>query len=771
MLPGAMLGSGKQEIIDLEAMLGDRREPPPPVSVEPPGLGLWFTIDTEASVARQIDPDPDRTVDQLIFGEWGGGEQHGIGLHMDLLEHCGYRGCFFVDVLLEYQFGQEALERVVEAIEGRGHEVELHVHPEHLARSGDDSVRSLAGNLLRKDTDEFRRVMELAVDLFERRMGRPPIAYRAGGYRITDDHFPVLEEFGIRIDASVNVQWNSQVADWMKTRTQPYWVGNVLELPLTWILIRDNRASQGTRSFAPNLTTGDPISGMPASPNGIPRIATFVSHSFELMLADRDASPAALERFRERLRAKLGPAEGDKLADAVGTNMRLYDGAVADDVVAKVAEMMRRIADRPDARCVTCADLLTMAERFPGLERSEPVDPIPAIDRRHKVKSVVGSRIYSAGLRDELSRPGQVLASAEAVANDPPFELRVPTEGLEVAMIASETSSRDGDPAISGAVRVERMSSPAPERSAEFDLVVWPDGFEQCAPSKLGERIDAARAMLRPGGTLTIRARTLGWDPEQSASPAIAALVFPPAIVNPDSSGVPQAEDVTVWDGRTFELWFSGRGFELLDERRISRGPAEIAIVDRFTDKLGALSNEELRTAAVDYALRPSDRMDPAEMTTPTEGPREPIAELISQFTEVRPGDEVLVLSDRRGRRQVDKPRDGTLKALPPSLLLESPPKPGSYDLIVAPGVARVIGPEHLLEACFSLYGALRPGGELLIRLDRDPAAHPTATTALACLLRAGLEVTETASGGTSLDCRLIRPLELEDIHRFFRNG
>ena len=81
------------------------------------------------------------------------------------------------------------------------------------------------------------------------------------------------------------------------------------------------------------------------------------------------------------------------------------------------------------------------------------------------------------------------------------------------------------------------------------------------------------------------------------------------------------------------------------------------------------------------------------------------------------------------------------------------------------------VGPERLQEACFQLYRALRPGSELLIRLDSAPWATPSATTVLACLLRVGFEVTDTAQAADSLDCNLMRPLDLDDIQRFFRNG
>src|SRR5262249_25083742 len=161
-------------------------------------LLLVFSIDTEGFLARQRDPNPATAVDELVFGDFGDGEGRGIGLHMDLLEHFGYRGSFFVDVLSAYQYGEEALKRAVEAILERGHEVQLHVHDEHLRNSDDPAIHGLAGDLMAKDHDEFLKILELGVEVFERLTGQRPIAYRAGGYRIRDEHFPALQEVGIR---------------------------------------------------------------------------------------------------------------------------------------------------------------------------------------------------------------------------------------------------------------------------------------------------------------------------------------------------------------------------------------------------------------------------------------------------------------------------------------------------------------------------------------------------------------------------------------------
>src|SRR5947209_8800299 len=108
----------------LSAVLESPLTQPDGEADQPPSVLLMFTIDTECPIHRMRHPDLARAPDELIFGDVGTGQKLGIDLHMDLLEHFGHRGCFFVEVLMEHQFGQAALERVLEAILSRGHEVE-----------------------------------------------------------------------------------------------------------------------------------------------------------------------------------------------------------------------------------------------------------------------------------------------------------------------------------------------------------------------------------------------------------------------------------------------------------------------------------------------------------------------------------------------------------------------------------------------------------------------------------------------------------------------
>jgi hypothetical protein len=754
------------QTLPLRVMLGDRREPPPPIeSDRDAGLLLVFSIDTEGFLARQKDPNPETAVDELIFGDFPGGQGNGIGLHMDLLEHFGYRGSFFVDVLSAYQYGEDRLKRAVDAILSRGHEVQLHVHDEHLRNSDDPAIRALAGDLMGKDRDEFREILGLGIEVFERLTGQRPIAYRAGGYRIIDEHFPALQELGIKIDTSVNAYLHSRVSEWMKTRTQPYWVDDVLELPPTWTLVRDDREAQETRAFAPNATAGDPVSALPLSGTGIPRIATYVSHSSELMFSDRGLSGDARTTWERNARARLTEEIADKAIQEVTANPRLVNGTVDDDRVYRMAGLLRRIADRDDARCVTFAELSEITDRFPRERRREPVDPVPAIDRPHGESTVTGTRIYSDALLAELSGSG----TAERRSGQPDDEAvttlvnaDVTWKDSEVAVIGSESKDVSEWLERRGVARLEQLGEPDPDSSG-FDVVAWPAGFERSAPVELGDRLEAAAAMLGEAGSLVLRVRTLGVAPrgEANGGPPLSELVFPAAAERSDA--------VTAWDAATFASWFESRGYLVAAERRVARSGAELKAVDRFADKLEAIPNEELQTGAVDFTLRrASEPQSATAETSPDDAEGStPAGDPLSRFAVVTAGDDVVEIKPAgNGPAEIDL-EDVTVTTVAPEAMTDGTLEADSCDVIVCDRALERLEPELLEEAGRSLYRALRPGGQLLLALEGDGARPATDATILVSLLRAGLEVVETEDSDEHRYLRLLRPLELPDIVRF----
>jgi hypothetical protein len=528
--------------LPLDLLLGERRGPASPLTpADDPGLLLVFTIDTECSVLRQPNPDPNRVVDELIFGDLGdGGTPGGIGLHMDLLEHFGFRGCFFVDVLMEFEHGQEALERVVDAIIRRGHEIELHVHPEHLRWSRSSQVASLAREVASgaamRDQDVFRRLMELSVDLFERRLGRPPLAYRAGGFRIADIHFPVLDEFGIQIDSSVQPWFKSQVSDWMRARSQPFRIGRTLEAPPTYFILDEKPGAWETRGFTPNPYLGDPVPSFGSPAGAPPRVLTFLSHSFELLCRRESDVPEAVEAFARRLRAVTAGHHSEQYSGGRRRAVRTFGPDIDDALVAAVTGTLRRVADQPAARCITYAELAAVADRFwPGVTHP-PTDPVPTLDRRRGVTGVVGTRVYGSGLLTHLAARGPAPQGSRAGGQSG----------------GGEGAHRKG----LKRVRFRPLGvAPAAHRGA----------------------LPVLAEVLFPVAAIAVVAEELG------------ARLW---------RGLP-------WDGATFKAWLGERGFEVVAERAVPRPAEQLAALEPFVEKLVWLDRVELETAVLELELRP----------------------------------------------------------------------------------------------------------------------------------------------------------------------
>jgi hypothetical protein len=762
--------------LPLRVMLGEKREPPEPIASDRDAdLLLVFTIDTEGFLARQKDPNPETTVEELIFGNFGGQENRGIGLHMDLLEHFGYRACFFLDVLSAYQYGEDELKRAVDAIKSRGHELQLHLHDEHVRNSDDPSIRALAGDLNRKDPGQFRAILELAVEVFERLVGNRPIAYRAGGYRITDEHFAVLEGAGIRFDSSVNAYFHSAVSDWMRTRTQPHWIGNVLELPVSWTMVRDHRDAPETRAFAPNATAGDPVSLMPGSSTDVPLVATYVSHSLELMKMEPEVSEEEIATFEKNIRARVRDEIAENVIKEVSAGPRLINGELNEDLVYRVAGLLRRIADRDDARCVTFTELDEISDRFPRERRLAPVDPVPAIDRPHGAVTVTGTRIYSDALLSELGENG---------AAKPKRRSRADGDGAVTTLVNADVAWKDSDVAViggdssevgewldrRGVASVEHHGLPSEKAEGKYDVVAWTSGFERCEPAALRDRLETAAGMLRDDGALVLRVRTLGVTPtgERNGEPPLSELLFPAAA---------RESQVTAWDGATFSAWLGSNGLEVTAERRVERPRAELKALDRFRDKLGAIQDEELKTAAVDFTLErapesdagdsgESDEADEADEAEPKDGTD--AGDLLSLFPVVAAGDDVLEITGSEGGATTEiSAEDVTLATAQPEALVEGTVEAESCDVILCDETLERIELERLDDASRELYRVLRPGGHLLLGIGPEDAGPASETTILVGLLRGGLEVVAAERRDGLSYFRLVRPLELPEIVRF----
>jgi hypothetical protein len=493
------------------------------------------------------------------------------------------------------------------------------------------------------------------------------------------------------------------------------------------------------------------------------------------MYSERELGGDELKAWERHVRDRVPEEIAEKAIQEVTANPRLVNGTVDENLVYRMAGLLRRIADRKDARCVTYAELREIAERFPRENRREPVDPVPAIDRPHGAATVTGTRIYSESLLAHLrssggqrpERPGDEAVTTLVNAD-------VAWKGKDVAVIGTAPDEVTGWLERRAVARVERFEQPSANESGNFDIVTWPSGFERGRPAELGDRLDVAAAMLRDGGALVLRVRTLGLSSEavHNGDPPLSELLFPAA--------AQRSAEVTAWDAATFATWLRSRGFEVVSERRVARAGGEMKALDRFADKLGAIPEQALLTGAVDLTVRRAEVAQPggpelttADGETPEEateaGASPPVdGNLLDRFDAITPGDEVLEIATSNDAAAAPiEVVDVTVRTVPPEKLADDSVEPDSCDVILCSGVLDRLELERLDDACRALFRALRPGGQLLLRIGGDGEGRASTATILVGLLRAGLEVVAAEDSERGADFRLLRPLELAEIVRF----
>ena len=355
---------------------------------------------------RMRKPNPSRAVDELIFGDFGESEKPWVlAFTWICLSTSDITAAFFVDILMELQFGRTALERTLEAILGRGHEVQLHIHTQHLLWHPDPTRQARYRALEDYDRDGMRHVMELSVDLFERRVGKRPLAYRAGGFQVDDNSLQIVADQDIPFDSSNLPYYRARTADWTRSRTQPFAIGDVLEFPPSWFLRCDEGTRTDTRLYAPNPTAGDPLTRMlGATPT--PHVANFVSHSFQLMRYVSAPDPVGhRDEWLETLKMHID--DDDPYVPIIPTASHrwgFHEPAADNEMVATMTHMLRRVSERPDARCVTFEEINQFADIWWRRPRDTPTDPVLAIDSRRGIYHKTASQVYNSSFLRQLER-------------------------------------------------------------------------------------------------------------------------------------------------------------------------------------------------------------------------------------------------------------------------------------------------------------------------------------------------------------------------------
>ena len=181
-----------------------------------PGVGaraampVLITVDTETSSGCRGDGCFPSPLAGRIYGEFEG-RQYGIPLIMDLLEQHGMRGTFFVNPHMDAWYPEAEVEAMVRSIVDRGHDVQLHPHPEfrcfRRCKPAELQCRFLCtraeGRLAGASLENQVTILREGAESLARWSGRYPVAFRGPALLADENTLKALARVGIPVDSSV----------------------------------------------------------------------------------------------------------------------------------------------------------------------------------------------------------------------------------------------------------------------------------------------------------------------------------------------------------------------------------------------------------------------------------------------------------------------------------------------------------------------------------------------------------------------------------------
>jgi hypothetical protein len=246
-----------------------------------------ISFDTELSAGLyQRGADARANFESSILGRCREGD-YGIHFQMDMLERHGLTGVYFVDPMPALVYGPEIIDRIVEPILARGHEVQLHIHTEWLAFARFNPVgRHTGRNIGDFPLAAQKKLIGLARDILVGAGAPRPTAFRAGNFGANDDTLRALAALGFRFDSSFNGAWR---AHGCAISLDP---GNlamrehqgVIEVPVSGLMDRVGSFRPAQLCAMSEEEMRDALGHSAAS--GAIQFSAF-SHSFELLSRDR----------------------------------------------------------------------------------------------------------------------------------------------------------------------------------------------------------------------------------------------------------------------------------------------------------------------------------------------------------------------------------------------------------------------------------------------------------------------------------------------------
>ncbi len=200
---------------------------------------VHITVDTEFNIAGAFrDPQSYQPVGPPSVYCDIDGRSEGLGYLLDTLEAHGLRATFYVETLNTCFFGDEPMGAIAREIAGRGHDVQLHLHPCWTYFEHEDWAERLAhdppnDDVTRRSVEELVALIERGRETF-RRWGLPaPTVLRTGGLKVGLNVYQAMRRAGMGLASNIGLAIYRPREPELQLLAGCHEINGVLEFPVT----------------------------------------------------------------------------------------------------------------------------------------------------------------------------------------------------------------------------------------------------------------------------------------------------------------------------------------------------------------------------------------------------------------------------------------------------------------------------------------------------------------------------------------------------------
>lgn len=261
---------------------------------------LVITVDVEAGSNCRKTTSNNSTNSEISTCMYGifGNQSAGISEMMDIADEVGVKISFFVDVMEVYAYGDELIQ-VMQDIDSRGHDVQLHFHPSMINSTNWDIIqnseewnesgatRDTYMTCWNQNTADFW--FSKAMEIFDEANITRPIAYRSGAYRYCDTIIQAMANHNMTQSYNYNMFSSGRQNFTAGYLHNFQWENEVYEFPITYVKDEDDglrissRIDESTWTIPVNETFDRFYENQSST-----RVMTMILHSFSFL--DRNES-------------------------------------------------------------------------------------------------------------------------------------------------------------------------------------------------------------------------------------------------------------------------------------------------------------------------------------------------------------------------------------------------------------------------------------------------------------------------------------------------